>query len=117
IQLAQQQHVVSLQEVSSSLQQNAGLLQQDSTLLAVLRQSVTDEHVDVKKMSAQLSTLIAKVDSLQNAIAPEITSSIPRGRARNRLSGAVRKSMAGQNKPVGAVSVGGAPLRFPAVAS
>jgi uncharacterized coiled-coil protein SlyX len=113
------------------LQQNAALLQQDSTLLAVLRQSVTDEqvdvkkisaqikdeHVDVKKMSAQLSTLIAKVDSLQNAIAPEITSSIPRGRARNRLSGAVRKRMAGQNKPVGAVSVGGAPLRFPAVAS
>ena len=131
IQLAQQQHVASLQEISSSLQQNTALLQQDSTALALLRQSVTDEqvdvkkistqikdeHVDVKKMSAQLSTLIAKVDSLQNAITPEITSSIPRGRARNWLSGAVRKRMAGQPKPVGAVSVGGAPLRFPAMAS
>ena len=26
---------------------------------------ITDEHEDVKKMSAQISTLIAKVDSLQ----------------------------------------------------
>ena len=112
IQSAQQQHV-------ASLQQNTDLLQQDSTALASLRQSVTDErvdvkkisaqitdeHVDVKKMSAQISTLIAKVDSLQNAIAPEVTSSIPKGRARKR--------MARQPKPSGPVSVGGAPLSFP----
>jgi uncharacterized coiled-coil protein SlyX len=116
IQSAQQQHVVSLQENSSSLQQNTALLQQDSTALASLRQSITGEQVDVKKISAQLSTLIAKVDSLQNAIAPEITSSIPRGRARNRLSGVVRKRMAGQSKPVGPVSIRGAPLNFPAMA-
>jgi len=129
IQSAQQQHFASLQENSSSLQQNTALLQQDSTTLASLRESImdeqvnvrkisaqiTDEHVDVKKMSAQISTLIAKVDSLQNAIAPEITSSIPTGRARNRLSGVVRKRMARQPKPVGPVSVGGAPLSFPAV--
>ena len=130
IQSSQQQHVASLQENSSSLHQNTALLQQDSTALASLRQSVTDEkvdvkkisaqitdeHVDVKKMSAQISTLIAKVDSLQNAIAPEITSSIPRGRARHRLSGVVRKGMAGQPKPVGAFSVRGAPLSSPAMA-
>jgi septal ring factor EnvC (AmiA/AmiB activator) len=92
IQSAQQQHVALLQENSSSLQQNTALLQQDSTALASLKQSITDEHVDVKKisaqitdehvdvkkMSAQISTLIAKVDSLQNAIAPEMTSSIPK---------------------------------------
>ena len=114
IQSTQQQHVASLQENSSSLHQNTALLQQDSTALASLRQSITDERVDVKKISAQLSTLIAKVDSLQNAITPEITSSIPRGRARNRLSGVVRKRMAGQSKPVGAVSVRGAPLSIPA---
>ena len=130
IKSAQQQHVASLQENSSSLQQNTALLQQDSTTLASLRQSVTDEQVDVKKistqitdervdvkkMSVQISTLIAKVDSLQNAIAPEITSSIPRGRARHRLSGVVRKRMAGQPKPAGAFSVRGAPLSFPAMA-
>jgi septal ring factor EnvC (AmiA/AmiB activator) len=128
IQSAQQQHVASLQENSSSLQQNTALLQQDSTTLASLRQSVTDEHVDVKKisaqitdervdvkkMSAQISTLIAKVDSLQNAITPEVTSSIPTGHARHRLSGMARKRMARQPKPLGPVSVGGVPLGFPA---
>lgn len=124
IQSAQQQHVALLQENSSSLQQNTALLQQDSTALASLKQSITDEHVDVKKisaqitdehvdvkkMSAQISTLIAKVDSLQNAIAPEMTSSIPKGRARARLSGLARKRMARSPKAVGPVSIGGAPL-------
>jgi len=121
IQSAQQQHVASLQE-------NTALLQQDSITLASLRQSVVDEqvdvkkisaqiadeHADVKKMSAQMTKLIAKVDSLQNAIAPEVTSSIPTGRARNRLSRVVRKKMARQPTPVGPISVGGAPLSFPA---
>jgi uncharacterized coiled-coil protein SlyX len=129
IQSAQQQHVASLQENSSSLQQNTALLQQDSTTLASLRQSVTDEQVDVKKisaqitdervdvkkMSAQISTLIAKVDSLQNAITPEVTSSIPTGRARHRLSGMAHRRMARQPRPVGPVSVGGSPLSFPAI--
>jgi hypothetical protein len=128
IQVAQQQHVISLQENSSSLQQNTALLQQDSTTLAALRQSVTDErvdvkkisaqitdeHIDVKRMSAQISTLIAKVDSLQNAITPEVTSSIPTRHARHRLSGVSHKRwMARQPKPVGPVSVGGIPLDFP----
>jgi uncharacterized coiled-coil protein SlyX len=128
IQSVQQQHVASLQENSSSLQQNTALLQQDSTTLASLRESITDERADVKKisaqitdervdlrkMSAQISTLIAKVDSLQNALTPETTSYIPTGRARNRLFGALRKRMARQPKPVGPVSVRGAPLSFPA---
>jgi hypothetical protein len=128
IQSAQQQHVASLQENSSSLQRNTALLQQDSTTLASLRQSVTDEkvdvkkisaqitdeHVDVKKISVQISTLIAKVDSLQNAIAPEITSSIPKGRGRNRLSGMMHKRMARLPKTIGPVSIGGTPLDVPA---
>ena len=114
IQSAQQQHAIALQDNASSLQQNTALLQHDSIALASLRQSITDEQVDVKKISAQLSTLIAKVDWLQNAIRPEITSSIPKGRGRNRLSGLVRKRMARLPKPVGPVSVGGAPLTFPA---
>jgi hypothetical protein len=127
VQSAQQQQVASLQENSSSLQQNTALLLQDSTSLASMRQSITDEHVDVKKisaqitdehvdvkkMSAQISSLIAKIDSLQSAIAPEITSSIPKGHARKQLTGVVRKGMAQQPKPVGPVSVGGAPLSFP----
>jgi hypothetical protein len=130
IQSVQQQHVASLQENSSLLQQNTALLEQDSTALASLRKSITDEHVDVKKisaqimdehidvkkMSAQISTLIAKVDSLKTAITPEVTSSISKGRARNRLSRVVRNRMARQPKPVGPVSVGGAPVSLPATA-
>jgi uncharacterized coiled-coil protein SlyX len=117
IQSAQQQHITALQDSDHSLQQNTALLQKDSALIQKdsatidsLRKSLTDEQVDVKKISTQLSTLIAKVDLLQNAIAPEITSSIPKGRARARLSGMARKRMARPLKPVGPISVGGAPL-------
>jgi hypothetical protein len=126
IQSAQQQHAAALQQSNSSLQKNVDLLQQDSTTLASLRQSVTDEkvdvkkisaqitdeHLDVKKMSAQISTLIAKVDSLQKALAPEVTSSIPKGPARKQLTGELRKEPA--HPPYGPVSVGGAPLSAPA---
>ena len=104
IQSTQQQHAAALQENGSSLQQNTTLLQQDSTTFSSLRQSITDEQIDVKKVSVQLSTLIAKVDSLQ------ITSSIPKGRALTRLSGAAYKRVGRQPKPVGPASVGGAPL-------
>ena len=114
IQSAEQQHAASLQETqqanSSTLQQNTALLEHDSTALLELRQSVTDERVDIRKISTQLSTLMAKVDLLQSAIAPEITSSIPKGRARNRSSAAVHKRWARSSKPFGPVSVGGAPL-------
>lgn len=118
IQSAQQQHVATLQQNNSSLQQNNVLLQQDSLALVSLRQSVTDEridvkkisaqitdeHSDVKKISAQISALTAKVDSLQNAIAPEITSSIPKGRARNRWTGGLHRKMAREPKAIGPVS-------------
>jgi hypothetical protein len=128
IQSAQQQHVAALQENNSLLQQNTALLQQDSMTLSSLRQSlvdeqagvkkisaqIADEHEDVKKISAKISTLIAKVDSLQNAIAPEVTSSISARRAQNRLARAMRKKMARQPAPVGPISLGGAPLSPPA---
>src|SRR5690242_2023875 len=127
IQAAQQQHLALLQQNNSSLQQTTALLQGDSTTLASLRQSITDErgdvkkissqiadeHVDVKKMSTQLSTLMAKIDSLQSAISPELTSSIPTGNGRSRIY--VSKRMSRQSKPMGPVSVGGAPLSVPAV--
>ena len=110
IQSAQQQHAAALLENGFSLQQNTALLQHDSTTILALRQSITDEQVDIKKISAQLSTLMVKVDSLQNAITSEITSSIPKGRARARLSSVARKRIARPLKPMGPISVGGAPL-------
>ena len=82
----------------------------------MLFRSITDEHSDVKKMSAQISTLIAKIDSLQSAVAPEFTSSIPRAHGRKRLTGELRKDVR-QSKPWGPVSVGGAPLTVPAASA
>jgi hypothetical protein len=125
---AQQQQVAALQENTSLLQQNAALLQQDSIALASLRQSVvdeqvvvkkisaqiTDEHEDVKKISGQISTLIAKVDSLKNALATDVTSSISAKPARNRMTRLMRKKLARQPTFVGPVSVGGAALSAPA---
>lgn len=118
IQSAQQQHTASLQENNSALQQHTALLQKDSTTLLGLRQSVTDEQSDIKKISSQLSTLMAKVDTLQNAIAPEFTSSISKGHARSRML--ARKRWARMSKsagPMGPVSVGGAPLAIAPVQS
>jgi len=117
IQSAQLQQAAALQEINSSLQQNTALRQQDSTTLMSLRQSITDERGDVKRISPQLSTLIAKIDTLQNTMMSDVTASIPRLRARDRLL--LRKRMARQPKPVGPVSigpvsVGGAPLSAPA---
>ncbi|KRQ94219.1 hypothetical protein CQ12_25600 [Bradyrhizobium jicamae] len=128
IQSTQQQYVAALQANNFLLQQNTDIVRQDSISLASLRQSVVDEqvivkkissqiadeHEDVKKISAKISTLIAKVDSLQNAISPEVTSSISTKRAQNRMSRVVRKKMVQQSKPVGPVSLGGAPLGPPA---
>jgi hypothetical protein len=117
IQSAQQQQTASLQEINSSLQQNAALRQQDSTTLLSLRQSITDERVDVKKISPQLSTLIAKIDALQGAMMSDVTSSIRRAHARYGLSAAMRKRLVRQSKSIGPISVGGAPLTVPATVS
>jgi hypothetical protein len=105
-----QRNTALLQDNGSLLQQNSALLQQDATKLDTLRSSLTDEQSDVKTISVQLSTLIAKVDSLQNAMTSEITSSIPKGRARTRLSGVARKRLARSIKPERPRSIGGAPL-------
>jgi uncharacterized coiled-coil protein SlyX len=105
-----QLHTSILQQNTSVLQQNTALLQRGATTLDSLKQGQAAEQTDVKKISAQLSALTAKFDALQSAVAPDITSSIPRGRGRNRLSALARKKMARSAKPVGPVSVGGAPL-------
>jgi len=128
IQSAQQQHIALLQESNAMLQRNTAQHQQDSITLESLRQSVTDdqgdtkkisaqianEHEDVKKISAQMTKLMTKVDTLQNTITPEFTSSISTSHPRNRLSRAARKKMVRQATPEGPISVGGAPLAVPA---
>jgi hypothetical protein len=114
IQSAQQQHTASLQESNQALQQNAAREQQDSMVLLSLRQSITDERVDVRKISSQLSTLMAKIDTLQSTMMSDVTSSIRKAHARYGLSAAMRKRMVRQPKSIGPVSIGGAPLSVPA---
>jgi hypothetical protein len=126
IQSTQQNHFAALQANNFLLQQNAALLQQDSIALASLRQSVdeqagtkklsaqiADEHQDVKKISGQISVLTAKVDSLKNAMASDVTASISARQAQNRLSRAARKKMVRQPASMGPISLGGAPLSLP----
>jgi len=122
IQSVQKQHLASLQETSSSLQQNVALLQQESSTIGLLRQSITDEqsgmknisaqiadeHGDVKKLAALISTLITKVDSLQNSSAPAVTSSIPKGQTRARL--VTHRKSARMTRPPGLISFDGVPL-------
>jgi hypothetical protein len=106
IQSAQQQNTVALQENGADLRQNTAILQQSAATLEFLRQGFTAQQTDLKRLSNQLSSL--RADSLQNAQAPLTTSSIPKARARV----ASRKRTSRLSKPVGPVSVGGAPLRL-----
>ncbi|GMP02795.1 hypothetical protein [Bradyrhizobium sp. TM239] len=117
IQAAQQQHTALLQQNNQASDQNSVLLQQDSMVLLSLRQSITEERVDVRKISSQLSTLMAKIDTLQNTVTSDVTSSVRRAHARYGLPAAMRKRMVRdvrEVKPLGPVSVGGAPLTVPA---
>ncbi len=109
IQSAQQQNAAALQ--GAVLQQNIAMLQQGAATLESLRQGFATQQTNLKMISNQLSSLIARVDSLQNAVTPLTTSSITQPNARARLvrtSG--KKTSRLLNKPVGPVSVGGAPL-------
>ena len=121
IQAAQQQHTALLQQNNQAADQNSVLLQQDSMVLLSLRQSITDERVDVRKISSQLSTLMAKIDALQSTMTmSDVTSSIRKAHARYGLSAAMRKRIVRESQPLGPlgpVSVGGAPLSAPAATS
>ena len=117
IQSAQQQHGSALQENAAVLQQNTATLQQNTATLRQgaanlesLRLGFTAQQTDLKRISNQLSSLMARVDSLQNAVTPLTTSSIPQPNARARLVATSRKKTSRLPKPVGPVSVRGAPL-------
>jgi hypothetical protein len=108
-----------LRDIQSSQQQNADVL-------VSLTQNSATQQADLKRITRQLSLLTAQVSSLQNpatpplttsSISPSTTSSIPRPNPRARVIQASRKvlppvlpSLPSLPKPVGPVSVGGAPL-------
>lgn len=100
---------VTLKDIQLSQQQNAAVL-------VSLTQSATTQQADLKRISRQLSSLAAQTEALQNAMTPLTTSSIPFSNPRARVVRTSRRIISPLPKPVGPVSVGGAPLS-PAPAS
>jgi len=86
--------------------------QQNAAVLVSLAQSSATQQADLKRISRQLASLSAQTEALQNAMGPLTTSSIsiPHSNPRARLVRASRKTVAPLPKPVGPVSVRGAPL-------
>jgi hypothetical protein len=84
--------------------------QQSAAVLASLTQSSATQQADLKRISRQLSSLAAQTEALQNAVTPLTTSSIPHPNPRARVVGTSRKIIPALPKPVGPISVGGAPL-------
>jgi hypothetical protein len=91
--------------VSATLKDIQISQQQNAAVLASLTQSAATQQTDLKRISRQLSSLAVQADALQSAVTPLTTSSIPQPNAR-----ASRKITSRLPKPVGPVSVGGAPL-------
>jgi hypothetical protein len=84
--------------------------QQHTEALASLAQSSETQQADLRKMSRQLYTLTVQVNALQGAMGPLTTGSIPQSNARVRFVRKSRKMIPSIPRPVGPVSIGGAPL-------
>jgi hypothetical protein len=84
--------------------------QQNTAVLVSLTQSSATQQADLKRISRQLSSLATQADTLQSAMTPLTTSSIPHSNPRARVVRASRKIISPLPKPFGPVSVGGAPL-------
>ena len=96
--------------VSATLKDIQLSQQQNAAVLVSLTQSSANQQADLKRISRQLSSLAAQADALQSAVTPLTTSSIPHSNTRARFVARSRKIISPLPKPVGPVSVGGAPL-------
>jgi hypothetical protein len=97
--------------VSATLKDIQLSQQQNAAVLVSLTQSSATQQADLKRISRQLSSLAAQADALQSAVTPLTTSSIPHSNPRARVVRTSRKIISPPlPKPVGPVSVGGAPL-------
>jgi hypothetical protein len=96
--------------VSATLKDIQLSQRQNAVVLVSLTQSSATQQADLKRISRQLSSLAAQADALQSAMTPLTTSSIPHPNPRARVLGRSRKTISPLPKPVGPVSVGGAPL-------
>jgi hypothetical protein len=95
----------TLRDIQSAQQQNAAALER-------LAHGVADQQANLKRISDQISSLMAQVNTLQDA--PVWTSSISQPIVRARAIAMPRKRVPPLPKPFGPVSVGGAPLTLTA---
>jgi hypothetical protein len=91
----------TLKDIQLAQQQNAAVLES-------LTQSSAVQETDLKRISDQLTSLAARADVLQNT--PETTSAIPRPNNRARAVRTSHKKPSPLPRPIGPVSVRGAPL-------
>jgi inosine-uridine nucleoside N-ribohydrolase len=96
--------------VSATLKDIQLSQQQNAAVLVSLTQSFATQQADLERISRQLSSLAAQADALQSAVTPLTTSSISHSNTRARVVRTSRKIVSPLPKPVGPVSVGGAPL-------
>ena len=96
--------------VSATLKEIRLSQQQDAAVLVLLTQSFATQQADLKRISRQLSSLAVQAEALQSAVMPLTTSSIPHSNIHTRAFRTSRKITSLLPKPVGPVSVGGAPL-------
>jgi hypothetical protein len=100
----------TLKEIQLSQQQSAAVLVSLTQSSATQQADLKTQQGDLRKISRQLSALAAQADALQSAVTPLTTSSIPHSNTRARVVRKSRKIASPLPKPVGPVSVGGAPL-------
>jgi len=96
--------------VSATLKDIQLSQQQNAAVLVSITQSIATQQADLKEISRQLSSLAAQADALQSAVMPLTTSSISHSNTRARVVRTSRKIVSPLPKPVGPVSVRGAPL-------
>jgi hypothetical protein len=104
--------------VRASLRDVQATQQLHSAALEQLTQSAETQQADLKRISRQLTSLTAQVHALQGSVAPLTTSSIPLSNPRAKIIRTARRAPPPPSppappplpKPVGPVSVGGAPL-------
>ena len=107
---------LSQRDLQSSQQQNV-------TTLVSLKESSTSQQTELKRISRQLNALSAQVDAMHGSMATLTTGSITPSRPSNPRARVTRNSKRAHtpppapapeppptSKPVGPVSVGGAPL-------
>jgi hypothetical protein len=93
--------------------------EQHTAALGSLTQSAENQQTDLRRISRQLNSLAAQVSALHGAVGPLTTGSIPQTNPRARVLRTSRRTATVTPvtlatpplpKPVGPVSVGGAPL-------